>query len=141
MDGSDAILFRHRTRFSEGWAREWFVAGFTSAEPIAERCAVKFCKGRAARRSMYLKDPVVKEQKVGPFNLVVRATSQSCAGKMVDDGALKQIAGLAGNLSFLPEIQVRGNRIMAYLADRNASLEDVETFGKLFEFIKSVVSI
>ena len=140
MNGSEAILFRHSIRFSEGWAREWFVAGLTSAEPIAERCAVQFCKGRTDKSSMYLQDPVVKEQKVGPFNLVVRAANQSCAGKMVEDGFLKQIAGLASNLSFRPEIQVRGKRIVAYPADRNASVDDVETLGNLFEFTKSAAS-
>ena len=82
LNGSEAILFRHSIRFSEGWAREWFVAGVTSAETIAERCAVQFCKGRADKSTMYLQDPVVKEQKVGPFNLVVRAAGPSYAGKM-----------------------------------------------------------
>jgi hypothetical protein len=37
LNGSEAILFRHSIRFSEGWAREWFVAGVTSSETIAER--------------------------------------------------------------------------------------------------------
>jgi hypothetical protein len=137
LNGSEAILFRHSIRFSEGWAREWFVAGVTSAETIAERCAVQFCKGRADKSTLYLQDPVVKEQKVGPFNLVVRAASRSYAGKIVDDGILKQLAGLAGNLSFRPEIQVRGKRIVAYLADRNVTVDDVETLGDLFEFTKS----
>jgi hypothetical protein len=140
MNGSEAILFRHSIRFSEGWAREWFVAGVTSAETIAERCAVQFCKGRADKSTLYLQDPVVKEQKVGPFNLVVRAASRSYAGKIVDDGVLKQLAGLAGNLSFRPEIQVRGKRIVAYLADRNVTVDDVETLGDLFEFTKSAAS-
>jgi hypothetical protein len=140
LNGSEAILFRHSIRFSEGWAREWFVAGVTSAETIAERCAVQFCKGRADKSTLYLQDPVVKEQKVGPFNLVVRAASRSYAGKIVDDGVLKQLAGLAGNLSFRPEIQVRGKRIVAYLADRNVTVDDVETLGDLFEFTKSAAS-
>ena len=141
LNGSEAILFRHSIRFSEGWAREWFVACVTSAETIAERCAVQFCKGRADKSTLYLQDPVVKEQKVGPFNLVVRAASRSYAGKIVDDGVLKQLAGLAGNLSFRPEIQVRGKRIVAYLADRNVTVDDVETLGDLFEFTKSAASI
>lgn len=140
LNGSEAILFRHSIRFSEGWAREWFVAGVSSAETIAERCAVQFCKGRADKSTMYLKDPVVKELKVGPFNLVVRAASRSYAGKIVDDGVLKQLAGLAGNLSFRPEIQVRGKRIVAYPADRNVTVDDVETLGDLFEFTKSAAS-
>ena len=140
LNGSEAILFRHSIRFSEGWAREWFVAGVTSSETIAERCAVQFCKGRADKSTLYLQDPVVKEQKVGPFNLVVRAASRSYAGKIVDDGVLKQLAGLAGNLSFRPEIQVRGKRIVAYLADRNVTVDDVETLGDLFEFTKSAAS-
>ena len=141
LNGSEAILFRHSIRFSEGWAREWFVAGVTSAEPIAERCAVQFCKGRADKSTMYLQDPVVKEQKVGSFNLVVRAADPSYAGKVMYDGVLMQLAGLAGNLSFRPEIQVRGKRIVAYLADRNATVDDVETLGNLFEFTKTAASV
>jgi hypothetical protein len=141
MNGTEAILFRHSIRFSEGWVREWFVAGVTSYETIAERYAVQFCKGRADKSTMYLQDPVVKEQKVGPFNLVVRAVDLSYAGKIVDDGVLKQLAVLAGELSFRPEIQVRGKRIVDYLADRNATVDDVETLGDLFEFTKRAASI
>jgi hypothetical protein len=141
LNGSEAILFRHSIRFSEGWAKEWFVAGVTSAETIAERCAVQFCKGRADKNTMYLQDPVVKEQKFGPFNLVVRAAGPSSAGKIVDEGVMKQLADLAGNLSFRPEIQIRGKRIVAYLADRNATVDDVETLESLFEFTKSAASI
>jgi hypothetical protein len=77
LNGSEAILFRHSTRFSEGWAREWFVAGVTSAETIAGRCAVQFCKAKADKTTMYLQDPVVKEQKIGSFNLVVRTAGPS----------------------------------------------------------------
>ena len=141
LNGSEAILFRHSIRFSEGWAREWFVAGVTSAEKIAERCAVQFCKGRADMSTMYLQDPVVKEQKVGPFNLVVRAADLSSAGKIVEEGVLNQLADLAENLSFRPEIQVRGKRIVVYLADRNATVDDVETLGNMCQFIMSAASV
>jgi hypothetical protein len=141
MNGLEVILFRHSIRFSEGWAREWLVSGVTSAETIAERCAVQFCKGKADKSTMYLQDPVVKKQKAGLFNLVVRATGPSYAGKIVDDGVLKQLSGLAGDLSFRPEIQVRGKRIVAYLADRNATVDDVETLGNLFKFTISAASI
>jgi hypothetical protein len=141
LNGSDSILFRHSIRFSEGWAREWFVTGINSTETIAERCAVQFCKRRADKSTMHIQAPVVKEQKVGPFNLVVRATGLSSAGKIADEAVLNQLADLAGNLSFRPEIQVRGKRIVAYLADRNATVDDVETLENLFEFTKSAASI
>jgi hypothetical protein len=141
LNGTEAIFFRHSTRFSEGWAREWFVAGVSSTDTIAERCAVQFCKARVDKSTMYLQDPVVKEQKVGPFNLVVRAPSPPSAGKIVDEGVLKQLADLALNLTFRPEIQVRGKRIVAYLADRNATVDNVETLEILFEFTKSAASV
>ena len=140
LNGSQGILFRHSIRFSEGWTKEWFVAGVTSSETIAEQCAVQFCKGRADKSTLYLQDPVVKELKVGSFNLVVRAASRSYAGKIIDDGVLKQLAGLAGELSFRPEIQVRGKRIVAYPADRNVTVDDVKTLENLFEFTQSAVS-
>jgi hypothetical protein len=141
MNGLEVILFRHSIRFSEGWAREWFVSGVISAETIAERCAVQFCKGKLDKSTMYLKDPVLIEHKAGLFNLVVRAAGPSYAGKIVDDGVFKQLSGLAGDLSFRPEIQVRGKRIVAYLADRNATVDEVETLGNLFEFTMSAASI
>jgi len=141
MNRSETILFRHSIRFSEGWTREWFVAGVISAETIAERCSVQFCKGRGDQRTMYLQDPVVKECQVGPFSLVVRAAGPSYTGKIGDDGVLNKLAGLAVNLSFRPEFQVRGRRIVAYLADRNATIDDVETLENLFEFTMSVASV
>ena len=141
LKGLEAIFFRHNIRFSEGYAREWFVAGVTSTEPIAERCAVLFFKGNPDKNTMYLQDPVVKEQKVGPFNLVVRAADPSSAGKIMEEGVLNQLADLAGKLSFRPEIQVRGKRIMAYLADRNETVDEVETLEALFEFAKSAASV
>ena len=141
IHGTETILFRHTIRFSEGWAREWFVAGLTCGENLAERCAIQFCAGRADKRTMYLKDPVVKEQQAGPFNLVVRAASTSCAGKMVDDNVLKQLGDLAATLSFRPEIQVRGNRLAVYLADRNATVDDVEALRNLADFAGSVANV
>ena len=141
MNGTEAIFFRHSIRFSEGRTREWFVAGVTSAETIAERCAVQFFKEKVDKRTMYLQDPVLKERKFGPFNLVVRAADPSYAGKIVDDGVLKKLADLAGNLNFRPEIQVRGKRIVSYLADRNATVDDVETLENLFEFTRNVARI
>jgi len=140
-NGSEALLFRHRIRFSEGWAREWFVAGVNSAETIAKRCAIQFCKGKADKSTMYLQDPVLTEQKVGAFIMVVRAAEPSSAGKIVEPGVLNCLADLAGNIPFRPEIQVRGKRIVAYPADRNTTVDDVETLEKLFQFTKSAASV
>jgi len=138
---SEAIFFRHYTRYGEGWAMEWFVSGLIRAATLAERCAVQFCKGKWDKDTMYLQDHIVKEQKAGPFNMIVRATNTSFAGKIMDDDVLKKLAGLAGNLSFRPEIQIRGKRIAAYLADRNATVEDLETLEKLFEFTKNATKV
>ena len=140
MDGSAVILFRHSIRFSEGWAREWFVTGVISNEPIAERCSVQFCRGRADKGTMYLEDSVVKEHNAGGFDLLVRSASASGAGKFVDEGILERLAGLAGKLPFRPEVQVRGNRIAAYLADRNATVEDAETLETLLKFTNDVAN-
>lgn len=53
---------------------------------------------------------------------------------------LKQLYDLASNLSFQPEIQIRGKRIVAYPADRNATIDDIETLEDLFEFTKNAAS-
>lgn len=140
-NSSRALLFRHSIRYSDGWAREWFVAGLTAAEHIGDRCAVQFCKGRSDKSTMYLQGDIVKEQSVGPFDMVVRAESPSYAGKFLDDHVLRQLADSASKLSFRPEIQVRGKRIIAYIADRNASVDDVNEISGLFEFTKKAASI
>jgi hypothetical protein len=60
---------------------------------------------------------------------------------MVEGDVLRRLASLAGGLSFRPEIQVRGSRIVAYLADRNATVDDVETLENLLKFTRSVGSV
>jgi hypothetical protein len=141
MNGVKVILFRHSIRYSEGWAREWFVAGVTCAEAIAKRCAIQLLGGKPGQSSMYLQDPVVKEQRAGAFNLAVRAASQAHAGKIIDANVLNRISGLSGELPLRPEIQVRGNRVAAYPADRNATIDDVETLERLLVFTQSVSKI
>jgi hypothetical protein len=141
ISGTETILFRHSVRSTEDSAREWFVVGVTCHKIIAERCAVQFCMRRTDKITMYLEEPVVKERKAGHFNLVVRAASPACAGKIVDDEVLRRLASLAGKLSFRPEIQVRGNRLAVYLADRNATVDDVETLQNLLDFARSVATV
>jgi len=69
------------------------------------------------------------------------AAEPSSAGKIVEPGVLNCLADLAGNIPFRPEIQVRGKRIVAYPADRNTTVDDVETLEKLFQFTKSAASV
>jgi hypothetical protein len=141
IEGNSIILFRHSIRYSEGWAREWFVAGLTRPAPIAERCAVQFCKKEADKNTMHLTDAVVKERKMGSFTMVVRAATPSAAGRVDDDRILSQLADLAGNLSFRPEIQIRGNRVIAYPAGRNATIDDMETLEELVDFTRRAAAI
>ncbi len=137
LNGVEAVLFRHSIRYAEGWAREWFVAGLTSAEPIAKRCAIQFFEGQAENTSIYLQEPAVKKLGAGSFNLTVRAASQANAGKFIDPNVLNRISGLAAELPFRPELQVRGNRVAAYLADRNATIDDPESLERLMIFTRS----
>ncbi|MCF8053525.1 MAG: hypothetical protein K9L59_20005 [Desulfobacterales bacterium] len=82
----------------------------------------------------------MKEKKAGPYSLVVRAPDSAAAGNMADDTVLEQLAGLAGKLSFRPELQIRGRRIAAYLADRNASVE-LETLKSLWDFARGTAGL
>lgn len=141
LKGADSILFRHRIRFGEGWEREWFVAGASSDQPLAERCAVQFCRRRTDKSTMYLRDPVLKEQRVGAYDLVVRAATSRHAGKMADGSVLERLGRLGGELPFRPEIQVRGTRVAAYPADRNFTIEDLGTLSDLLAFAMKVAGI
>jgi hypothetical protein len=134
IDTARSILFRHRIRYGEGWGREWFVAGIVANEPLAPHCAVQFCKRRSEKHTMYLGDAIIKEQKFGPYVMVVRAPSLSDAGKLVNEHILEKLAGWAEELSFRPEIQIRGKHIISYLADKNATVGGTETLEALFEF-------
>ena len=141
MNGVKVILFRHSIRYSEGWAREWFVAGVAGAASSLERCAIQFLKAKAHPISMHLQDSIVKEHKAAPFNLALRAASQAHAVKVIDANVLNRISGLAGELPFRPEIQVRGNRVAAYPADRNETIDGVETLERLLAFTRSAAKI
>lgn len=90
---------------------------------------------------MYLQDDIVKEQAIGSFKVVVRSKSSSCAGRLLDEHVLKQLVSFAEDLPFRPEIQFRGKRMIAYLADRNAVVDDVNSLKSLFEFTKKAAGI
>jgi hypothetical protein len=141
LHGMQAVSFRHSIRYGEGWAREWFAAGLTASAPIAERCSVQFCKRRSDKSTMHLHEPVVKARKIGPFDVVVRAASASCAGTMADDRVLEKLAKAAEALSLRPEIQIRKNRLIVYPADRNAEIDDARSLDELFEFAAKVADI
>ena len=86
------------------------------------------------------KGSIVKEQKFRDFHMIVRAADPSYAGKIMDNGILNKLADLAMNLPFRPEIQIRGKRLVVYLADRNAT-DDIETLEKLFDLAISTANI
>jgi hypothetical protein len=140
-DGLEVILFRHSIRFSEGWAREWFVCGIHNEESIANKCAVQFCKRKTDKSSMYLKDPVVKEYTSEPFRMIVRSSSPANTGKLTQDHTLRQISLLANNLSFRPEIQLYGKNIVCYSGGRNETIDDMKMLVDLFEFTKGTAHI
>ena len=48
---------------------------------------------------MYLQDPVLTEQKVGAFIMIVRAADPSSAGKTVEPGVLNCLADLSLEIS------------------------------------------
>lgn len=140
LRGTDIVLFRHMTRFYEGYSREWFVAGIRARTDIAARCSVEFFENKVAVPSMYLKDPILKEKNVGPFHLVVRAPSLASAGKILDDKVLERLGNLACKVPFRPEIQVRETRVAVYVAERNTTIETVGHLEKLLDFSMSVAA-
>jgi hypothetical protein len=141
LNDVETILFRHHIRLGEGWGREWFVAGITTDHALAKRCAVQFCKRRSDRSSMYLPDPIVEERSGGAYDVVVRAAVPADAGTLTDPSVLERLGRLGAGLSFRPEIQVRGNRIAAYPAGRNATIEDATTLASLVEFTRRIAGI
>lgn len=141
LHGVESILFRHSTRYSGGFAREWFVAGVNGPRNQAKRCAIQFCRGDNDRSTIHLPDPVVKELRAGPFTLLVRAANPSEAGNMLDEGVLQQLAVLGGELSIRPEVQIRGHRLLAYPADRNATVDDIATLDELLWFAGKAINI
>lgn len=132
--GRRMILFRHGTRFGEGNAREWFVAGTESAASIAERGAVQISKRPPPSDSLYLEDPVVHARRIGSVHVQVRAPSSDAAAKLIDDTLLTRLAGHAAELPFEPEIQIRANRIAVYPGNRNDGIETVDELRKLAEY-------
>jgi hypothetical protein len=138
VNGLAVLLFRHRTRFYEGYSREWFVAGVHVETRIAGRCSVEFLERKAAADSMYLGDPVLEERAAGPFRVRVRAPNRAAVGKILEGPVLEELSGLAGRLPFRPEIQLRGDRVAVYPADRNASIADVDDLEKLLAFSMTV---
>jgi hypothetical protein len=141
VDGVEVVLFRHQTHFYEGNDREWFVAGLRAAEGIAERCTVQFLKPRETRGSMYLADPIVEDEDLGPYRAIVRAPTPAAAGGVLEPHALRRLGKLADALPWRPEIQVRGQRIAVYPAGRNDTVDGAAGLSQLLEYAKSAADV
>jgi len=141
LDGQGMFVFRHGTQQSDETAPEWVVAGLALKNPIANRCAVQFCRRPADRETDYLADPVVKEHEIGGTAVVVRAGDAADAGRLVEDAVLEQITARAGELPFRPEIQVRGNRIIAYPADHQTDINHSKDLDELMGLVKRTVNV
>lgn len=141
LDGQRIFLFRQGTRHSEGSAPEWFVAGLELKNPLADRCSVQFCRRKADRETTYLADPIVKEQQIGSFDVVVRAGDPSGAGRLIEEPILGQLAARAEQIAFRPELQVRGNRVIAYPADRDTAIDHANDLDHLLGLAKRTARI
>lgn len=141
LDGQRIVVFRHGPRQSGESAPEWFVAGLGVKNPIADRCAVQFCRGESDRETTCVADPIVKEHEVGAFTIVIRAGDAASAGRLVEEDVLEKLAARAGQLSFRPELQVRGNRVIAYPADRGTTIDHASDLDGLLGLAKRAVSL
>lgn len=69
----------------------------------------------------------------------VSSSGNSVYGLRVKREYLVQLVVLAGEFPCRPEVQVRGRRLLAYPADRNATVDDIATLDKLLRFARRVV--
>jgi hypothetical protein len=141
IDGRDVVLFRHQSRFYEGYAREWVVVGVHGDAEIAERCSIQFLEPGAGNDSIYLQDPVVDEQRAGSFRFVIPAPDRASSGQVVQREILERLSSIAGALPFRPEIQIRGTRVAVHPADRNESVDDAAVAGLLLDCARRVATI
>lgn len=141
VEGFDLILFRHSTRFHEGYRREWYVAGISNAAPGVDRCAVQFSEGEIASDSLHLLDGIVAKQRIGPLEVAVRAPDRASAAPLMEGTVLERLARLATELGFLPEIQLRPGRVAVYPAGRNYTIEAAEALPELVSCAAQVARV
>ena len=141
IDGHRVVAFRHVSRFDEGNAREWLVAGVEAPTAIASRAAVQFLTPRGSADTLYLEDPIAKEHDVAGARVVLRSPTPDAAGALLQEQRLEALADAASRLPFRPELQVRDHRVVAYPASRNASLDGVDQLTALIQFALEAAKI
>jgi hypothetical protein len=141
LDGQHLIVFRYGARQSEGSEPEWNVAGLEVKNPLADRCAVQFCRGELDREETCISDPIVKEHDAGSFKVLVRAGDAAGAGRLVEEEVLEKLAARAEQVAFRPELQVRGNRVIAYPADHGTRIHHANDLDGLMGLAKRTVIV
>jgi len=141
LDGVRILLFRHAASESEDEPGAWFVAGVEAREPVASRGSVQFCRQGADSDTRYLRDPVLKREEIGLFDVVVRAADASSAGELLDQQLLRQLAERAEELSLHPEIQVRDRRVVVYPANPGTARNEVQTLDRLLALARRTAGI
>jgi len=141
LDGLRILLFRHAGSDSVRERGAWFVAGVEAKEPVASRCSVQFCRKGTDSDTTSLRDPILKREEIGLFNVVVRAADASSAGDLLDEQLLTRLAERAEELSLHPEIQVRDRRVVVYPANPETVRNDVETLERLLSFARRTAGV
>lgn len=139
--GKPAMLFLHSTRFSEGGAREWYVAGITSVDQLTSRCTLQIGKKPVDKQSVYLTLPVVKRYSSGPTEVLVRLSDPTSAGFFLDERFLDALISLAEKLPYSIELQIVDSRLALYPADRNQDLKQPEQLHLLLDTASAIEAL
>ena len=130
-------LFQHSLRVHEGYAFQWNVCLVQTQRPLCDSLVLRFLRGSPAPPNpLYAGDEIPPDPK-WEQQLVAHGSDPDTAARLLPAELLAELVERADRLPWRVDLQIRGDRIAAYPAERNADLESPEQLVALFDFTRS----
>ena len=140
VDEGELCVFVHSTRVYEGYEREWFVCILRTENHLCSAASIERRRGRLREVTELGGDPIVSFRQDLRFERMFVVVGQDAdrLRLLLASPVRELLLERTPRLPFVPGIQLRGDRVAVYLADRNADLADVDEVGQLVAFTRDL---
>jgi hypothetical protein len=132
-------LFQHSLRVDEGRSFEWHVCLIEAERHLCDSLVLRFLHGRAAPSNPFYSNDEIPLDPKWECHVVALGSDADRAAQLLRAETLAKLVEGADRLPWRVDLQVRGDRVAVYLAERNADPESPEDLARLLDFTRYAV--
>jgi len=141
VDQGDIYLFQHSRRIYEGYRYYFDVCLIRAQRPIATSLVVRFKRGKSKLDNPFYTARQWPAPSTWAQHVDVFADDAAQAAQVLPDAVLRDLVNAAERLPWRIDLEVRKERVAAYIVERNASAENSEQLEQLIAFTEQATAL